>query len=376
MMILFLCVFANLLYHPCHFTKSQLKFLKLMAFFALFCLLSLCVILILGLPLDFYSLSRMLGCMLILSTFSIILKSSERVIWLGWGLLFGGGILILQIMFRWHRTVDITSMSHSYQIKNTLRFQTWNPNTPGNYAIMFAFILALISYEMSGIKKKIFWLTAGVFSLIPFFIFSRGAMAGIGVSWLVFILLARRNRPAKIVVVAMFIGVLIYLSIYERGLMHSAVRINFLTGQGLSGHDIMWRTALDLIAASPIVGYGFGQEVRLFSMRLTTGGMAHNAFLSVLVEVGLLGLLLFILPLGYLVYRFWRYTHGRFYDTRAVICFGFLLGILVLSLSYSALYWQKSQMIILSLMVVYLGKVEKFLFANRYDKNLIHSLNS
>lgn len=361
MMILFLCVFINGLYHPYRFTKSQLKFLKLTTLFAVFCLLSSCVSLILDLSFNFYPLSRMLGCMLILVTLSTVLKSSQLIVRLGWGLLFGGGILILQIIFRWYETVGITSMTHSFQVKNALRFETWNPNAAGNYAIMFAFIMALISYEMSGIKKRIFWLTAGFFSLIPLFIFSRGAMASIGVAWLVFILLARQNRPAKTVVVMLFVGMIIYLATYESKLIRSAVRINFSTGEGLSRHDIMWRTALDLIARSPLIGHGFGQEVRLFGMRLSTGGMAHNAFLSVFVEGGLLGLLLFVLPLGYLVYRLWRFAHGRFYDTRAVFCFAFLLGISVLSLSQSALYWHKSQTLMLSLMVVYLGKVERSL---------------
>ena len=361
MMILFLCLFIDGLCHPYRFTKSQLKFLKLATLFAVFCLLSLCVTLILDLPFDSYPLFRMLGCMLILITLTTVLKSSKTIKWLGWGLAFGGSLIILQIIIRWYGIVGITSMEYSHQMKKALRFGTWNPNASSLYAIMFAFIMALISYEMSGIKKKAFWLVAGVFSLIPLFLFSRGAMAGIGVAWLVFILLARQNRPAKAVVVLLFVGMIMYLSIYESKLIRSAIRINFSTGEGLSRHDIMWRTALDLIANSPLIGHGFGQEVRLFGMRLSTGGMAHNVFLSVFVEGGLLGLLLFIWPLGYLGCRLWRFAHGRFYDTRAVICFAFLLGILVSNLSQSALYWHKSQMLILSLMVVYLGKVEKSL---------------
>jgi len=361
MMILFLCLFIDGLCHPYRFTKSQLKFLKLVTLFAVFCLLSLCVTLILDLPFDSYPLFRMLGCMLILITLTTVLKSSKTIKWLGWGLAFGGSLIILQIIIRWYGIVGITSMEYSHQMKKALRFGTWNPNASSLYAIMFAFIMALISYEMSGIKKKAFWLVAGVFSLIPLFLFSRGAMAGIGVAWLVFILLARGNRPAKALVAMLFIGMIIYLSTYERELIRSAIRINFSTGKGLSEHHIMWHTALKLAVDSPLYGSGFGQEGRMFNTILGKKRMAHNAFLSVLVEGGLLGLLLFIWPLGHLGCRLWRFAHGRFYDTRAVICFAFLLGILVLSLSQSALYWHKSQMLILSLMVVYLGEVEKSL---------------
>lgn len=376
MMILFFCVLINGLYHPYRFTKTQLKFLKLATLFAVSCLLSSCVTLILDLSFDYYSLFRMLGCMLILVTLSTILKSPRLLVWLGWGLLLGGSILMLQILLTWHsKAAQISLLEYFFRLKNALSFKTWNPNTSASYAIMFAFIVALISYEMSGIKKGIFWVAAGAFSLIPLFTFSRAAVAGIGTAWLTFILLAHGNRPAKAVIVMLFIGMFIFLAIYEGELIRSAVRINLSTGEGLSDHHINWRRALNLIARSPLIGHGFGQEIRLYKAEFG-GGMAHNAFLSVCVEGGLMGLLLFIWPLGHLGCCLWKFSHGRFYDTRAVLCFGFLLGILVLSITQSALYWHKSQMIIMSLMVVYLGKVEKSLLClnnirhDRFDKCL------
>jgi O-antigen ligase len=371
MMILFLFVFVNRLYHPYHFTKSQLKFLKLIAIFAVFCLLSSCVTLILDLPLDSYSLLRMLGCMIILVTLSAILRSSQLLVWLGWGLLLGGGILMLQILLRWHSKAEqISLLAYSYRIKTALSFRTWNPNTSASFAIMLAFITALISYEMSGIKKGIFWVAAGVFSLVPLFTFSRAAMGGIGTAWLTFILLVRGNRPAKVwILTVLFVGVVICIAIHGGEIARSAVRINLSTGEGLSDHHKMWHRALNLIARSPLIGHGFGQEIRLYKAEFG-GGMAHNAFLSVCIEGGLVGLLLFTWPLAHIGRSFWRLTHGRFYDRRAVLCFGFLLGILVLNLSQSALYWHKSQMVILSLMVVYLGEMCRSLLREnntRYD---------
>jgi hypothetical protein len=363
MMILFLCVFISGLYHPYRFTKSQLKFLKLASLFAVFCLLSSCVTLILDLPFDFYSPFRMLGCMLILVTLPTILKSLRLSVWLGCGLLLGGSILILQIILTWHsKATEISLLAYSFRLKTALSFKTWNPNTSASYAIMFAFIMALISYEMSGIKKGIFWVAAGAFSLIPLFTFSRAAVAGIGIAWLTFILLARGNRPAKAVIVLLFVGMITCLAIYEGELIRSAVRINLSTGEGLSDHHIMWRRALGLIARSPLIGHGFGQEVPLYKAEFG-GGISQNAFLSVCVEGGLVGLLLFTWPLAHLGRRLWRLTHGRFYDTRAVICFGFLLGILVLSITHSALYWHKSQTLILSLMLVYIGTGERSLLS-------------
>jgi len=371
MMILFLCVVIKGLYHPYRFTRSQLKFLKLVSLFATFCLLSLCVTIILDLPFDSYSPLRMLGCMLILVTLSTILKSSRLFVWLGWGLLLGGIILTLQILLTWHsKAAQISLLAYSFRLKNTLKFKTWNANTSANYAIMLAFIMALISYEMSGIRKGIFWMAAGVFSLIPLFTFSRAAVGGIGMAWLTFILLARGNRPVKTVIVVLFIGMFTCLAIYEGELIRAAVRINLSTGEGLSDHHIMWYRALDLTARSPLIGHGFGQEISVYKAEFGKG-TAQNAFLSVCVEGGLIGVLLFTWPLAHLGRRLWRLAHGRFYDTRAVLCLGFLLGMLVLSITNSALYWHKSQVIILSLIVVYLGEVQRSLLREnniRYDR--------
>lgn len=268
---------------------------------------------------------------------------------------------MLQILLTWHsKAAQISLLAYSFRLKTALSFKTWNANTSASYAIMLAFVMALISYEMSGIKKALFWVAAGAFSLIPLFTFSRAAAGGIGTAWLTFILLARGNRPAKAVIIMLFVGMFTCLALYEGELIRSAVRINLSTGEGLSDHHINWSRALDLIARSPLIGHGFGQEIRLYKAEFG-GGMAQNAFLSVCVDGGLVGLLLFTWPLAHLGRRLWRLTHGRFYDTRAVICFGFLLGILVLSITQSALYWHKSQTLILSLMVVYIGANDRSL---------------
>jgi len=359
MMFLFLCVFVKGLYQPYCFTKSQLKFLKLMSLFAVFCLLSLSVTLILDLPFNSYSLARMLGCMLILVTLSTILNSSRSLIWLGWGLLLGGGILLLQILLTWHsKSAHISLVAYSFRLKNALKFKTWNANTSAHYAIMLAFVMALIGYETSGVSKRMFWIAAGIFSLIPLLTFSRAAVGGVVIAWLTFILLARGNRPAKAIIVLLFIGMFTFLAIYEGELIRSAVRINLSTGEGLSDHHIRWFRALRLIAKAPFLGHGFGQETLLYKAEFGKGS-AQNAFLSVAVEGGAIGLLLFTWPLVYLGHRLWRSGRGGLYDTRAVLCLSFLLGILVLSMTNSALYWHKSQTLILSSMVVCLREVER-----------------
>lgn len=359
MMILFFCVCIRGLYQPYHFTKIQLQFLKLSSCFAVFCGLSLCVTLALDLSFDFYSPLRMLGCMLILVTLPAILSSPRLSAWLGWGILLGGCILILQIILIWQsKAPEISALTNSFRVKNALSLKTWGPNTSANYAMMFAFAMALVGHEMSGIKKVIFWAAAGTFSLIPLFTFSRAAAAGIGVAWLLFILLAHGNSPAKAIVFLLFACLAASFAISKWDLICGAVRIDLSTGEGLSDHHIRWYSGLFLTAQSPIWGYGFGQELSLFKT-VFGGGSSQNTFLSVCVEGGILGLLLFAWPLVYMGRHLWKFSHGRFYDIQAVICFAFLIGFLVLGMTQSTLYWHKSQMLLLSLILVYIGRVEK-----------------
>lgn len=360
MMILFLCVFINGLYHPYRFAKGQLKFLKLSALFAAFCLLSLCVTIILDLPLDLYSPFRMLGCMLILVTLSTILKSPRLLVWLGWGLLSGGLVFMTQLFFLFYKALQVGHFTYFFRLKNALSFRTWNPNSSSVFALMLVVALFLIGSEMQGVRRKIFSTAAVLFSLVPFLLYSRGAMAAVVFAWSVFILLARKNYRFKVFVVLVLVGIVVFQAVFQKDLLSSAISIDLKASetQSISEHFIMWHTALDLATDSPLYGYGFGQEIRSFEARIGRG-MAHNAFLSVLVEGGFIGLFLFMWPIEYLVRRLWTFAHGSLYDIRAVICLSFLFAIIIQSLSQSALYWHKSPMLMLSLLSVYIGRIER-----------------
>jgi O-antigen ligase len=272
-------------------------------------------------------------------------------------------------LFVYYEALQVNHFIYYYKLKNAVSFKTWNPNSPCVFALMLTVALFLIGSEMQGIRRKIFWTIAAFFSLVPFLLFSRGAIAAVVFVWFVFILLARKNYRFKVFVVLLLVGIVVCQAVFQKNLLSSAISIDLKTGKGLSQHDIMWCTALNLAADSPLYGYGFGQEGRLFNTILGEKRMAHNAFLSVLVEGGLIGLLLFMWPLEYLARRFWAIAHGRLYDIRAVLSLSFLLGAIVLSLSQSALYWYKASMLMLSLLSVYLGRIERSLSSVTITEN-------
>jgi len=360
MMSISICGTIELLLRPCCLTKSQFHFLQRICLFAVFCVISLCITLLVGLPFESYSFLRMLGCMPILIMLPLVLISSKRIRWLGWGLLSGGLIFMTQLFFLLYKGLQVGHFTYFFFLKNAVSFRTWNPNSSSVFVLMLVVALVLIGSEMQGVRRKIFSTAAALFSLVPFLLYSRGAIAAIVFAWFFFILLARKNYRFKVFVVLVLVGIVVFQAVFQKDLLSSAISIDLKASetQSISEHYIMWHTALDLATDSPLYGYGFGQEIRSFETRIG-GGMAHNAFLSVLVEGGLIGLFLFMWPVKYLARRLWTFAHGSLYDMRAVIGLSFLFGIIIQSLSQSALYWHKPPMLMLSLLSVYIGRIER-----------------
>ncbi len=106
------------------------------------------------------------------------------------------------------------------------------------------------------------------------------------------------------------------------------------------------------------MGQGFGQELTYLSL-IGSEGRAHDAYLTVWLELGLGGLLLFLAA----IYQFVRagcflYRDSRFQSHGALIlALIFALGLD--SLGLSTLYWEKLPTIALSLAVAVVGMCER-----------------
>ena len=78
----------------------------------------------------------------------------------------------------------------------------------------------------------------------------------------------------------------------------------------LSSRTDKWRVGLEYFLERPLQGFGFGTEDQLFDYHdvednayIRTGSYFHNSFLGLSLQVGLIGALLFYVPLGILLYR-------------------------------------------------------------------------
>jgi len=75
--------------------------------------------------------------------------------------------------------------------------------------------------------------------------------------------------------------------------MKDAANVNLTTGEGFSDRFARWDMAYRSIQTEPFLGQGFGQELTYLNL-IGSEGRAHNAYLTVWLELGLGGLLLFL----------------------------------------------------------------------------------
>ncbi|HLH38299.1 MAG TPA: O-antigen ligase family protein [Bryobacteraceae bacterium] len=96
-------------------------------------------------------------------------------------------------------------------------------------------------------------------------------------------------------------------------------------GTGFTGRVAAWEEAIDLFAANPIFGVGFRMHERYMTMLSS----AHNGYLSLLAEVGLIGVVPITILLIALIWRLARRALAR--DEVATIGISFVLGYLVIA---------------------------------------------
>lgn len=132
---------------------------------------------------------------------------------------------------------------------------------------------------------------------------SRSALLGLAVGGFVLMVLTFRERPiqAVAIVVLGLLGAGV-LALLARLLGFDDLILYRFSSEvlGESGRESRWATALHLFSQDPILGIGIGNYATYAGFVM---GDAHNAFLNMLVESGLVGLLPQLILFAYTLYR-------------------------------------------------------------------------
>ena len=356
--ILVLLIPRTFLWKPAPASPGQRKVLSWQALFLLTCIFSIALEMSHGEPPGAYEAAKMIGCAAILWSLPRLVQSERRLCFLMSGLICGGIALVGQVLLRLGAS-DSNAYANVQELKSAAAFNTWNGNTTGQAAMLLVFAAGVSGVIFSeGKRRKLFWLCAAIgFALVPPLMFMRGTSLSLAAGFTLFFCLAHRWKLAVLVA---FVGlsVLLYLRVSEHRLAEEAAQVNLSTGEGLSHRFERWEVAFQGIQAKPFVGHGFGQEWSYLS-GVGSEGRAHDAYLTVWLELGLGGLLLFLGA----IWQFVRaglalYEDSRF-QLRGALILSLLAALGVDSLGLPTLYWEKLPTIALSLAAIVVGLCER-----------------
>ena len=322
------------------------------------CLLSVVVETARGTPPAGYETVKMAGCAVIFLVLPRLVQSKRRLRFFVAGLMCAGVALAIQV----HQHLGGSSsndFANFQELKSAATFTTWNPNTIGQAAILLVFGAGLGGIVFSKtLTHRILWpcLAMG-FTLVPASVFVRGSSLSIAVAFILFLYLVRGWKWA-LVFTAISVLAILFLHSQDRRLMKDATNVNLTTGEGFSDRFARWDMAYRSIQTEPFLGQGFGQELTYLNL-IGSEGRAHNAYLTVWLELGLGGLLLFLAAIFQFVRAGWfLYADPRFQFQGALII-ALIFALSLDSFGLSTLYWEKLPTIALSLAAAVVGMCER-----------------
>ena len=356
LILLFLA--RTILWTPAAPSRLQRTILTGQALFLAACLLSIAVETARGTPPAGYEAAKMAGCAAIFLALPRLVQSERRLRFFLAGLMCAGVALATQVFMHLGASSP-NDYANFQEVKSAATFSTWNPNTIGQAAVLLVFAAGLGGIIFSKtLASKILWpCLAFGFALVPGFVFVRGTTFSIVAGFILFLCLMRRWRWVFLFGAAC-LSVFLYLHSSGRPLAQDATTVNLSTGEGFSHRFDRWDMAFQAIRSQPLVGQGFGQELAYLSL-IGSEGRAHDAYLTVWLELGLGGLLLFLAA----IYQFFRAGYFLYGDPRFQLHGALILALLFAlgldSLGLPTLYWEKLPTIALSLAVAIVGICER-----------------
>lgn len=212
-----------------------------------------------------------------------------------------------------------------------------NGNTNPNKIAIFAYVLwffpylNLVGYKTKRAKIKIFLLALFALSII-YLTDARSVMLAIFFMILTYVLwnIIAKNKYLFnfyfISVIALIISCTIiypHLDTIFYNFSYYQDMVHLYTGKNLySGRQELWGILLYYLKQRPFLGYGSGALTSQFT---STNLSAHNLYLEISFQVGIVGLFFFLAFLFQVWKMFWINRHNK----KVIVCACFFIGILV-----------------------------------------------
>lgn len=227
-----------------------------------------------------------------------------------------------------------------------------NPNVMGVYlSATTPLIVGLALFYYKG-KTKMTMLLAGILAATGLYLtFSRGSGLGLYLA-LLFMAVARRNRTLTAVLIIMLMA---FPLLVPKNIKDWARQVNYNPVVFMCNYDrlSMYRNTINMIRHHPFLGVGVNTFIKNYgkyklpepeNAKTPDSIYAHNSFLQMTAEVGLLGLVAFLWAL----FALFSYTKGAYKKIKdsyyrivllsVVAC---LFAFLVNSLTETSLYYAR-----------------------------------
>lgn len=270
------------------------------------------------------------GLLIYFSTTQLL--NRERLKWLVRTLLLSFGAAVALSFGRW---------GHSHRLYGIFGHHTrygkfLDISAPFTFSALFAEKIYIVFLCL-------ILLMASLYSL--FLTMSRGAWVGVFFSVIFMLILLKKWCVFPII--AILVAILFLLVPFKKEIRNRAMSILTLpkaikTDKSLSSRVRYYKTALRLIEMRPVLGWGYGRKIpRRVRKRLGEGWFkqrglkpfkhhAHNSYLEIALEAGILGLASFLVMMVIFAFRGWMLiTHGTDSYIRAV-ALGIIGGMLAL----------------------------------------------
>lgn len=207
-----------------------------------------------------------------------------------------------------------------------------NANTIGSYAYFLSFLplLYLVGYGKTLKKSRILMISV-LMALVIFATDTRSILLSVGFTLMTFILwkfISARKFLFNLYFLAIlafnYFVIVVYPKIYT---WNSYPKLNELSLRYtdkplLTGRNTIWGQLVDLITLKPWLGYGSNVVPEDF---LTTSLSAHNLYLQIGLQTGIIGISLLLIFLFFIWRSFWKNRH----DSKVILASCFFIGVII-----------------------------------------------
>jgi putative inorganic carbon (HCO3(-)) transporter len=269
--------------------------------------------------------------------------NKKRITWLI-GIFLASGLLIsIDGLYQWFNGVDFIRGFGLTTVDNlfvAVRATFNHFNNFATFLLVIFFFNCAFFYRARNLWQRSLSLLLFLLLLADLFLTrSRGGLVVVCAGFVLFALLIPQRKISRILIFSILIFLTVVLCIPQ-----GAKFVCGLFYRGDAGRFEIWKGALAMFRTSPVIGTGLGMFMKNIPQYGLEHLYAHNCYLQLLAEAGILGLLSFLWFLTEILVR----TLRSIYTTADVLLIGMgcsFIGFLVYSFFDTQLYALKLAML-------------------------------